>query len=86
MAVKYIDELKASAVELVIYAQYDPETATGAITLVANELGLSKEALRIWVSRTRNLVSQIQRSQLNFKVRTVGLEPSWPKPEGRTGF
>ncbi|SMX88719.1 MULTISPECIES: hypothetical protein [unclassified Brevibacterium] len=42
---KYTDEPKARAVELVIHTQADPETANGAITRVANELSLSKETL-----------------------------------------
>ncbi|GAA1932979.1 hypothetical protein GCM10009689_10660 [Brevibacterium antiquum] len=49
MPVKYTDELKTRAVELVIHAQADPSTASGAITRLANELGLSKETLRVWV-------------------------------------
>lgn len=51
MPVKYTDELKARAVELVLHAQTDPATANGAITRVANELGLSKESLRVWVRK-----------------------------------
>ncbi|MGO0605962.1 transposase [Brevibacterium linens] len=51
---KYTDELKARAVELVIHAQADPDTANGAITRVANELGLIKEALRIWVRKHKD--------------------------------
>lgn len=51
MPVKYTDELKARAVELVIHAQADPETANGAISRVANQLGLSKETLRVWVRK-----------------------------------
>ena len=52
MPVKYTDELKARAVELVIHAQADPDTANGAIIRVANELGLSKETLRVWLKRS----------------------------------
>nr|WP_276584441.1 transposase [Brevibacterium permense] len=54
MPVRYTDELKARAVELVIRAQADPETANGAITRVAGELGLSKETLRVWVRKHRD--------------------------------
>ncbi|SMY05391.1 transposase, partial [Brevibacterium antiquum CNRZ 918] len=54
MPVKYTDELKARAVELVMHAQADPETASGAITRVANELGLSKETLRVWVRKHKD--------------------------------
>lgn len=54
MPVKYTDELKARAVELVIHAQADPDSANGAITRVANELGLSKETLRVWVRKYKD--------------------------------
>lgn len=49
MPVKYTPELKQCAVELVLRAQADPATAHGAVTRIANELGLSKESLRVWV-------------------------------------
>ena len=52
--VKYTDELKARAVELVIHAQADPSTANGAIARVAKELGVSKEALRVWVRKHKD--------------------------------
>jgi C1A family cysteine protease len=45
LPVKYTDELKARAVELVIHAQADPDTANGAITRVANELGLTSSTI-----------------------------------------
>ncbi|MGC2942512.1 MULTISPECIES: transposase [unclassified Brevibacterium] len=48
---EYTDELKAGAVELVIHAQADLDTANGAITRVAGELGVSKETLRVWVRK-----------------------------------
>ena len=54
LPVKYTDELKARAVELVIHAQADPDTANGAITRVAKELGLSKETLRVWVRKHKD--------------------------------
>ncbi|WP_186372676.1 transposase, partial [Brevibacterium casei] len=51
---KYTDELRARAVELVIHAQADPDTANGAITRVAKELGLSKEPLWVWVRKHKD--------------------------------
>ncbi|MDR7330637.1 hypothetical protein [Corynebacterium guangdongense] len=41
MPVKYTDELKQRAVELVTHAQADPDTARGAVTRIAAELGVS---------------------------------------------
>ncbi|WP_418904428.1 transposase, partial [Brevibacterium antiquum] len=54
MPVKYTDELKARAVELVIHAQAETSTANGAIARVAKELGVSKEALRVWVRKHKD--------------------------------
>ena len=49
MPSKYTPELKQRAIELVLHAQANPDTARGAITRIAGELGLSKETLRVWV-------------------------------------
>jgi len=49
MPSKYTPELKQRAIELVLHAQADPDTARGAVTRIAGELGLSKETLRVWV-------------------------------------
>lgn len=46
MPIKYTDELKTRAIDLVLHAQSNPETSNGAITRVAKELGLSSETLR----------------------------------------
>ena len=51
LPVKYTDELRARAVELVVHAQADPATAAGAIGRVAAELGVNKETLRVWVRK-----------------------------------
>ncbi|TGD38887.1 hypothetical protein EB834_10110 [Brevibacterium aurantiacum] len=55
LPVKYTDDLGARAVDLVIYAQADPETANGAIIRVANQLGLSKQTLRVWVRKHKDI-------------------------------
>ncbi|MCG7438993.1 transposase [Corynebacterium freneyi] len=49
MPKKYTDELKARAIELVLHAQADPDTARGAATRVAAQLGINRETLRCWV-------------------------------------
>lgn len=49
LSVKYTDELKARAVDLVLHALSDPDTARGAVSRVAGELGVNKETLRTWV-------------------------------------
>jgi transposase-like protein len=50
---KYTPELKARAIELVLHAQADPDTARGAVSRIADELNLSRETLRIWVRKHR---------------------------------
>ena len=67
MPSKYTPELKQRAIELVLHAQASPDTARGAITRVAGELGLSKETLRVWV-RTH------KQSGTDTPVESVGLE------------
>ncbi|WP_417372438.1 transposase [Glutamicibacter protophormiae] len=54
MPIKYTDEIKTRAVDLVIHAQADPSTANGAIRRVAKELGLSSETLRTWLRNYKN--------------------------------
>ena len=54
MPVKHTDELKQRAVEFAIHAWADPDTSHGAVTRIANELGVSKEALRVWVRNHKN--------------------------------
>ncbi|MGP5591411.1 IS3 family transposase, partial [Corynebacterium variabile] len=49
MPSKYTPELKARAIELVLHAQGDPDTARGAVSRIADELNISRETLRIWV-------------------------------------
>lgn len=51
MPVKDTGELKARAVALGIRAQADPETANGAISRVANEHGLRRKTLRVWMRK-----------------------------------
>lgn len=54
MPIKYTDELEQRAVELVLHAQANPDTAHGAVRRVADELGVSKEALRVWVRKHKD--------------------------------
>ena len=50
---KYPDELRQRAVRLVLDAQSDRSTATGAIGRVAEQLGINKETLRGWVNQAK---------------------------------
>lgn len=47
--VKYPLELRERATRLAVEARRDPDTRTGAIARVAEQLGVHKEALRMWV-------------------------------------
>jgi transposase-like protein len=51
MPSKYTPELKTRAIELVLHAQADPDTARGAVSRIADDLNLSRETLRIWVRK-----------------------------------
>ncbi|AGP29729.1 transposase [Corynebacterium terpenotabidum] len=55
MPSKYTPELKTRAIELVLHAQADPDTARGAVSRIADELNLSRETLRIWVTQTQGI-------------------------------
>ena len=77
MPVKYTPELKQRAIELVLHAQADPDTARGAVTRIAGELGVSKETLRVWV-RTH------KQSGTDTPAETAGCEPNSRKPNAPT--
>lgn len=51
MPSKYTPELKTRAIELVLHAQADPDTARGAVARIADELNLNRETLRVWLRR-----------------------------------
>lgn len=46
---KYSVELRDRAIRMALDARRDPETRTGAIKRVADQLGIHPEALRTWV-------------------------------------
>ncbi|GAA2858000.1 transposase [Streptosporangium fragile] len=48
---KYPDELRERATRMAVEARRDPDTATGAIKRIADQLGIHPEALRMWVKR-----------------------------------
>ncbi|RNE48041.1 transposase [Corynebacterium alimapuense] len=68
MPIKYTDELKQRAVELVLHAQADPDTAHGAVTRIADELGVSKEALRVWVRKHKDSGAHRPAESINLKT------------------
>ena len=68
MPIKYTDELKQRAVELVIHAQANPDTAHGAVRRVADELGVSKEALRVWVRKHKDSGAESPAESINLEA------------------
>ena len=46
---KYSVELRDRAIRMALDARRDPETRTGAIKRIADQLGIHPEALRTWV-------------------------------------
>src|SRR5699024_1832701 len=84
LPVKYTDELKARAVELVIHAQADPDTANGAITRVANELGLSKETLRVWVRQHKDSGKATPAESADPEAESRWLRAEWAEAKRAT--
>lgn len=54
MPSKYPEELRARATRLAVEARKDPDTRTGAISRIAEQTGVHKEALRTWVRSTED--------------------------------
>lgn len=48
---KYPEELRVRATRLAVEARKDPDARSGAITRIADQCGVHKEALRTWVRR-----------------------------------
>ncbi|MYM18509.1 transposase [Brevibacterium sp. 5221] len=48
---KYPEELKARATRLTVEARKDPDTRNGAIARIADQCGVKREALRMWVRK-----------------------------------
>ena len=50
---KYPDELRERATRLAVDARLDPATRSGAITRIAEQLGMHPETLRGWVRQAQ---------------------------------
>ncbi|WP_253820914.1 IS3 family transposase [Agromyces terreus] len=48
---KYPDELRERATRLAVEARQDPTRSVGAVTRIAEQLGINSETLRVWVKR-----------------------------------
>lgn len=48
---KYPDELRERATRLAVEARQDPTRSAGAVTRIAEQLGINSETLRVWVKR-----------------------------------
>lgn len=73
MPIKFTDELKTRAIDLVLHAQLNPETSNGAITRVAKELGLSSETLRTWVRRHKTIGSALPEQSIDLEAENKRL-------------
>ena len=73
MPIKYTDELKTRAIDLVLHAQSNPETSNGAITRVAKELGLSSETLRTWVRRHKTTGAALPEQSIDLEAENKRL-------------
>ncbi|GAA3826133.1 transposase [Sphaerisporangium flaviroseum] len=71
---KYLDELRERATRMAVEARRDPDTATGAIKRIADQLGIHPEALRGWVKRTEVDAGQRPGTTSSDAERIVQLE------------
>lgn len=90
MPSKYPEELRARATRLAVEARKDPDTRTGAISRIAEQTGVHKEALRTWVRSTEDAelptgdVDSVEDQA--FAEGSAGVAPLERDPEVRGGF
>ena len=72
--VKYPQELRERATRLAVEARRDPETRTGAIVRIATQLGVHREALRMWVRKAEALDLPIEAQDTEARVRSLEKE------------
>lgn len=75
MPIKYTDELKQHAVELVIHAQANPDTAHGAVRRVADELEVENRRLRAELAEAKR-ANDILKKASAFSRRSVSAHKS----------
>jgi transposase len=71
---KYPDELRERATRLVVEARRDPASAVGAIRRIADQLGVHREALRVWVKQAETDAGQRPGTTSSDADRLAALE------------
>lgn len=72
--VKYPQELRERATRLAVEARRDPETHTGAIARIAEQLGVHKEALRMWVRKAEAAGLPVEPEDTEARIRALEKE------------
>ncbi|MBB2890178.1 transposase [Flexivirga oryzae] len=72
--VKYPLELRERATRLAVEARRDPDTRTGAIARVAEQLGVHKEALRMWVRKAEAADLPVEPEDSEARIRLLEKE------------
>lgn len=68
---KYPQELRERATRLAVEARRDPETRTGAIARISDQLGVHKEALRNWVRQAEKAGLPVEREDTEERIRSL---------------
>lgn len=71
---RYPAELRERATRLAVEARRDPETHTGAISRIAEQTGVGKEALRTWVKKAEDADLPVETEDVEARIRRLEKE------------
>lgn len=71
---KYPDELRERATRLAVEERKDPALRTGAISRIAEQLGVHKEALRGWVRKAEDAQLPVSSEDSAARIRALEAE------------
>lgn len=81
MPSRYTPEIKTRAIELVLRDQAETDTARGAVSRIADELNLSREALRIWVCKHKESGASTPADSVNLEAEKRRLRKELPESQ-----
>lgn len=71
---RYPAVLRERATRLALEARRDPETHAGAISRVAEQTGVGKEALRTWVKKAEDAELPVEAEDVQARIRRLEKE------------